>query len=622
LTITAPAHGTVVGEGIACGAAQSACVRTLASPATIALTAVPDPGYTFIGWTGSCDGGAATTIRVNQRVRCDPLFDSTTSATARTTLFFDSQQGDYIGQGRQWLYNAANAQFTVARNDASTGAGVRVTVAGDTNWALEFDADGRRPLTVGTYARGVRYFANNLLPGLDVYGDGRGCNQLSGRFVVLELQVAGDGSVLRFAADFEQHCERVDQALYGSVRYNSTIATIAPFNGRYPDYRLTIAPSLHGRVIGGALDCRAAADGCTQSFPSPVNAVLTAIPDRGYALRGWTGDCAGTRVIAVRINTVTECAPSFVPTVVPHDLDADGSGDVVVWRPGAGTWYWGTSSSGFNDGAARSKPWGSAGLGDVPFLGDVDGDAIEDLIIWRASTGTWFWLPSSGGYEYAAARSVRWGDASLGDMPMIGDMDGDGRTDFVVWRPGNGTFYWLTSTTDYDVSFARGIQWGAQSLGDRPLLGDFDGDGLQDLAVWRASTGTWYWLPSSANYIYAAARGVQWGSQAQGDVVFTGDLDGDARSEVIVWRPGTGTWFWLTSSSGYDYAAQQSRQWGSAAAGDIPLLQDFDGDRRLDLGVWRQPSGSWYWLSSASGYSYASQRQKAWGAPSDIPMVK
>jgi len=194
----------------------------------------------------------------------------------------------------------------------------------------------------------------------------------------------------------------------------------------------------------------------------------------------------------------------------------------------------------------------------------------------------------------------------------------------VIWRRSNGTFYWLTSTSGYDPQFARGIQWGNDSLGDQPLLGDFDGDGLQDLAVWRASNGTWYWLSSSAGYSYLAQRGLQWGAQSEGDMPFTGDLDGDGRSELIVWRPGNGAWFWLTSSSGYGYPQQRQQAWGSAALGDVPALADFDGDRKLDLAVWRSSTGTWYWLPSSSGFSTAAARAKRWGslAAGDIPMVR
>jgi len=40
-----------------------------------------------------------------------------------------------------------------------------------------------------------------------------------------------------------------------------------------------------------------------------------------------------------------------------------------------------------------------------------------------------------------------------------------------------------------------------------------------------------------------------------------------------VWRASTGTWFWLTSSSGYSYKAGGSRQWGSLVAGDVPMIK-------------------------------------------------
>jgi hypothetical protein len=302
------------------------------------------------------------------------------------------------------------------------------------------------------------------------------------------------------------------------------------------------------------------------------------------------------------------------------DLDGDGASDVVVWRPSTGTWYAQLSSAAFTTGFAAQ--WGDSSAGDHPFLGDMDGDGIADLIVWRPTDATWYWLASGTGYASINAASTLWGSQALGDVPMVADMDGDGKADLVIWRPTNGTWYWLTSSSGYSYESARGIQWGSQSLGDRPLLGDFDGDGKQDPAVWRASTGTWYWLPSSTDYSYASARGVQWGSQGQADVPFTGDIDGDGRSELIVWRPATGTWFWLTSSSGYSYGAQQSKLWGSGAAGDVPLIGDFDADGKADLAVWRAPSGTWFWLTSSSGYNYAAQRGTVWGASTDIPMVK
>jgi hypothetical protein len=152
---------------------------------------------------------------------------------------------------------------------------------------------------------------------------------------------------------------------------------------------------------------------------------------------------------------------------------------------------------------------------------------------------------------------------------MLGDFDGDGLADFAVWRATSGFFFWLTSSSGYNPGAAGQKQWGNSTLGDLPLIADIDGDGVSDLTVWRGSSGTFFWLTSQTGYSYAAAGQKQWG--ANGDIPMLGDVDGDGRSDLIVWRPGTGTWFYLTSSTQFSYAAQGHAQWG--ANGDVPLVR-------------------------------------------------
>lgn len=84
-------------------------------------------------------------------------------------------------------------------------------------------------LAVGAYENATRYpFQDPDVPGLDFSGDGRGCNQLTGRFTVLEADFTPDHYVERFHATFEQHCEGGPKALFGEIQIVNDEATPTP----------------------------------------------------------------------------------------------------------------------------------------------------------------------------------------------------------------------------------------------------------------------------------------------------------------------------------------------------------------------------------------------------------
>jgi hypothetical protein len=73
------------------------------------------------------------------------------------------------------------------------------------------------------------------------------------------------------------------------------------------------------------------------------------------------------------------------------------------------------------------------------------------------------------------------------------------------------------------------------------------------------------------------------------------DFDGDGKTDLAVFRSAEGRWYIHESQTGRTRVTQ------FGVAGDIPVAGDYDGDRRTDIAVYRPSEGNWYRLNSSNG---------------------
>lgn len=258
----------------------------------------------------------------------------------------------------------------------------------------------------------------------------------------------------------------------------------------------------------------------------------------------------------------------------PGDFDGDEITDSVTFtidERGLG-WFDVTTSS---DGITRSLSLGQAG--DLPIVGDYDGDGVPDVGVYRVDVAT-----GSGRFlirQSSDRRVVERAFGGAGDLPIVGDFDGDGMADLAVYgySPLNGFSRFAILPSGGGPAMTQGFG----GFLDMAIAADFDGDGATDIAVYGFSPlegfSRFAILPSSGG----AASSIPFGGFDDRPIL--GDFDGDGIDDIAVYgySPDEGfSRFAVLSSAG---RAPRSIPFGGFD--DRPVSGDFDGDGVTDLAV-------------------------------------
>jgi hypothetical protein len=294
------------------------------------------------------------------------------------------------------------------------------------------------------------------------------------------------------------------------------------------------------------------------------------------------------------------------------DVSGDGLDDLAVGQslnPGKRQWL--VRPSAAAHGPSLPQSWGADSGGDSPFYlsADVNGDSANDLVWPRQSAdGMLDWqvaLSSGNGFDSEQQWSAGFGWPM--DHFLIGDFDGDGYGDLAAARINSPSIVRWDISTSNASAFNQATNWSDDfgNSNDQFYTGDFNGDGFTDVAAARALDAlTIRWLvatSSGSNLLDAGAWANDLGNL--GDRFFVGDFDGDGLDDLVFARLQNGDRLrWHVARSGgmaFRYDGVWLNAFGSTQ--DRLLVGDFNGDGAADLAAGHMTAmGTFEWYIAQS----------------------
>ena len=208
-------------------------------------------------------------------------------------------------------------------------------------------------------------------------------------------------------------------------------------------------------------------------------------------------------------------------------------------------------------------------VGDQPIVGDWDNTGVDRPGVYRSSTGQFILLVSP-----RSVVTVNFGTPGGTDVAVVGDWDGNGVDTPGVFNPLSGNWFLANGINGQNVNNSfppANFQFFLGQNGDVPVAGDWNGDGIDSVGVFRTGNSTFF----LSNGFQGTVDFKPFIFGALGSLPITGDWNGDGIDTVGVFTPKIGLMSLNNVNATGNGVGDIVFNFGQS--GDLPLVGDWDG---------------------------------------------